>query len=100
MDESYAFDPLTELEKERVTGIHQERMARCYCEFRGWLATQGLMVRPEDPRFTDAALVRYVQHCRDHEVPFWRAKFSILGTQHMHRALRWQLPRSWDGVTA
>ena len=92
--------PLTELEKSRTTEIHQHRMKRCYHEFCLWARQRNAIISVSDPLSVDALLVLYVQSAKDSQVPFWRAKFAVLGVQYMHRSLRRQLPRSWDAILA
>ena len=45
-------------------------------------------------------LAHYVQHCRNQGQPIWKARYAILGIQHLLRSFRGQLTRAWDAIAS
>jgi hypothetical protein len=90
----------TELEKTRTQPVHRRRLDRCLTLFVEFTVAYNVSLDcfEEKPSFAAAVAALFVQHCYDTGVPFWMAKYGLLGIQTRWRLLRGKLGRGWDAL--
>ena len=75
-------------------------MHRCLIVFFRFASDHGVELDrfEHEPSYASAIAALFIQHCFEVDVPFWVAKYGLLGLQSTWRHLRGRLGRGWDAL--